>query len=198
MRNKAFFMSFNGRFSCRKDKTYRPFYKLFTAVHNKVSTLATTMFFEKHGNIDRYCGHRGVAATDRLVGLFYPQAIQRLCFFPADCRPVSLWRRYGRPGAHGPGAEFGQCSGSMHSNHWQSRQSRYGCLQGLWRVVLPLSMVSWLSLWPGLIILGAMGVVPPAATVYFLSLLSFATFLLAIFSAMAGDKLAIAEVEQSI
>jgi hypothetical protein len=71
-------------------------------------------------------------------------------------------------------------------------------LQGLWRIVLPLSMVSWLSLWPGLIILGAMGVVPPAATVYFLSLLSFATFLLAIFSAIAGDKLAIAEVEQSI
>jgi hypothetical protein len=73
----------------------------------KFRPLRRWAFFEKHGNIDRYCGHRGVAATDRLVGLFYPQAIQRLCFLPADCRPVSLWWRHGRPGAHGPGAELG-------------------------------------------------------------------------------------------
>lgn len=62
-------------------------------------------------------------------------------------------------------------------------------LQSLWKIVYPVSIISWFSLWPGLVLLGAVGIIPDASIVYVLSLISLITFILTIFSARVNDTL---------
>ena len=62
-------------------------------------------------------------------------------------------------------------------------------LKPIWKFAYPISIIGWFLLWPGLILLGAVGIVPDAAFVYALPLISLIAFILTIFSAIAYDKL---------
>lgn len=62
-------------------------------------------------------------------------------------------------------------------------------LKSIWKFVFPVSIISWFSLWPGLVLLGAADIIPDANIVYILSSISLITFILSIFSALAYDSL---------
>ncbi|MFP4023855.1 MAG: hypothetical protein ACLFVR_04945 [Thiohalospira sp.] len=62
-------------------------------------------------------------------------------------------------------------------------------LKSIWKIFYPLSIISWFSLWPGLVLLGAAGFIPDFLIVYILSSISIITFILTIFSALSSDNL---------
>lgn len=64
-------------------------------------------------------------------------------------------------------------------------------LSKIWKYSYVLSVFSWFSLWPGLIILGIFISVTEPLVVIFLTLLSFFSMLLTIFSSFAHDSLEI-------
>jgi len=64
-----------------------------------------------------------------------------------------------------------------------------GLLKPIWKFVYPISIISWFSLWPGLVLLGAIGIIPDASIVYVLSFISLITFIFTVFSASAFDTL---------
>lgn len=61
-------------------------------------------------------------------------------------------------------------------------------LSRIWRYSYVVSVISWFSLWPGLIILGLFVSVTEPFLVIFLTLLSFVSMLLTIFSSFAYDN----------
>jgi hypothetical protein len=66
-------------------------------------------------------------------------------------------------------------------------------LSKIWKYSYIVSVFSWFSLWPGLIILGIFVRVTEPLIVIFLTLLSFFSMLLTIFSSFAHDSLKIQE-----
>ena len=61
-------------------------------------------------------------------------------------------------------------------------------LAKIWKYIYVVSVISWFSLWPGLIILGMFVSVIDPIVVIFLMLLSFLSMLLTIFSSFAYDS----------
>jgi hypothetical protein len=74
-------------------------------------------------------------------------------------------------------------------NLFKKKKPIWELLKSIWKFVYPVSILSWLSLWPGLVLIGAIGIIPNASIVYVLSLISLITFILTIFSACAYDTL---------
>ena len=62
-------------------------------------------------------------------------------------------------------------------------------LKSLWKIVFPIAIIGWFSLWPGLVLLSNSGISLDAKVVYILSTISFVTFVLTIISALAYDNL---------
>lgn len=71
------------------------------------------------------------------------------------------------------------------NNHISTRNR----LSKIWKYSYGVSVLSWLSLWPGLIILGIFVSVTEPLIVIFLTLLSFVSMLLTIFASFAYDSI---------
>lgn len=75
------------------------------------------------------------------------------------------------------------------TNSFKEKKPIRELLKPIWKFVYPVSIIGWLLLWPGLVLLGVVGIVPDASVVYILSSISLITFILTIFSARAYDDL---------
>lgn len=78
---------------------------------------------------------------------------------------------------------------NMNSGSQQYKKKRiiWKPLKSIWRPVFTISIIGWFSLWPGLVLLSATGLVLDASALYILSTISLITFILTIFSASVSD-----------
>lgn len=72
---------------------------------------------------------------------------------------------------------------------YKNNKRMWELFKPIWKFVYPVSIISWFLLWPGLVLLGIVGIVPDTSIVYGLSLLSIISFIFTIFSARAYDLL---------
>jgi hypothetical protein len=72
---------------------------------------------------------------------------------------------------------------------FKKKSSFWKALKSMWKIFYPVSIIGWFSLWPGLVLLGAAGIIPDISTIYILSSISLITLILTFLSALANDNL---------